>query len=51
MSGDDVMANLSLKLKDPEFRGGVYAMIKVGASAYDPDVAGELVANELLSRI
>ena len=51
VTGDDVVANLSLKLQDPEFRDDVYAMIKVGAPAYDPDAAGELVTSVLLSRI
>lgn len=51
VSGEDVLANLHMKLQDPEFREDVRAMIKVGAPAYDPDAAGELVANELLARI
>ncbi len=51
VTGEDVVANLRAKLCDPEFRTDVLAMIKVGAPAYDPDLAGELVTNELLSRI
>ncbi len=51
VTGEDVLANLRLKLQDAEFRNDIRAMIKVGAPDYDPDVAGELVAEELLARI
>lgn len=51
MSGEDVEKNLRLKLADPEFRTDVGVMIRMDAPAYDPDVVGELVAAELLSRI
>ncbi len=51
VTGEEIEANLRAKLEDGEFRNDVYAMIKVGAPAYDPDVAGELVISELLSRI
>ena len=51
VTGDNMLANLALKLQDSEFCNDVYAMIKVGAPDYDPDIAGELVASELLSRI
>ena len=51
VSGEDVEKNLRLKLADPEFRTDVGVMIRMDAPAYDPDVVGELVAAELLSRI
>ena len=51
VSGEDLAENLCLKLVDPEFRTDVLAMIRADAPAYDPDVAGELVESELLSRI
>ena len=51
VTGEDVLANLRLKLQDPEFLDDVCAMVKVGAPDYDPDAAGELVAAKLLQLV
>jgi predicted nucleotidyltransferase component of viral defense system len=49
--GEQMVENLMLKLADREFCTDVDAMVKTGAPAYDPQVAGRLVIEELLGRI
>ncbi len=51
VTGEDIAANLHAKLADQEFRNDVFAMMKTRAPAYDPDGAGALVVEELLSRV
>lgn len=43
--------NLASKLKDKEFCNDVNAMIKTGAPAYNPQIAGQIVTERLLQLI
>lgn len=48
LSGEQIIDNLRIKLQDKEFCSDVNAMIKASAPEYDPQIAGELVIEELL---
>ncbi len=48
---DFLIENLLVKLKDKEFCTDINGMLRVGSPDYDPQVAGKLVINTLLSFI
>ncbi len=48
LSGEQIIDNLRIKLKDKEFCNDVNAMIKASAPKYNPQVAGELIIEKLL---
>ena len=49
--GEDIVANLENKLRNPQFVSDTANLIRQGAPAYDPQQAGEFIITELLSKL